>query len=290
MTNPVIVIGGMAIDKGAAALLRQLAVQRRVGMLNTFAAKGLFAWDDPAHLGTIGLQVGDLELAGLRDADVLLVGVPDDEIGRDWLRSVGARCHEVEAGDLPTLIEPNDRPTPRPELYGALAAVCGPMYTDATSPMNPARAAADLAAWLAPGGVVQATRDVAGFWLGRTFPTRELGSVRFGPVIDGRPVTVHVVSGDSADVAERAAGYGDGAVVEVWSADGPVITSTERLERLSAGVAGGRGAVLALGVDSAALDALVAVAGAPLWGAPIERPTLDPAARPTLDPAVRPTL
>ncbi|HYN34345.1 MAG TPA: hypothetical protein VES40_17095 [Ilumatobacteraceae bacterium] len=274
MTNPVIVVGGTAIDMGTAASLRRLAVQRRVGMLNTFAAKGLFAWDDPAHLGTIGLQVGDLELAGLRDADVLLVGVPDHEIGRDWLRSVGARCHEVEAGDLPTLIEPNDGPTPRPELYGALAAVCGPMYADATLPMNPARAAADLAAWLPVGGVVQAARDAAGFWLGRTFPTRELGSVRFGPGIDARPVTVHVVSGGSnwTGVAERVdAGV---AVVEVWSADGPAITPTERLERLAAGVARGRGAVFELGVDSAALDALIAVAGEPLWGAPIERPTL----------------
>jgi hypothetical protein len=257
MSNPVIVVGGEAIAGGTAPSLRQLAAERRVGMLNTFAAKGLFEWDDPAHLGTIGLQAGDLELAGLRGADVLLVGVPEVEIDRGWLGSVGARWQEVAPGDLPELVVLNDVSTPRPELYGALAAVCGPLYGSESLPMNPARAAADLAAWLPAGGVVQAGRDTAGFWLGRTFPTRELGSVRFGPG-GGRRVTVHVASERPGDVV-------DGAVVEIWSADGPALTPHERIERLSAAVAAGRGAVLSLGIDETALDVLVAVAGPPLW-------------------------
>ena len=54
--NPVVLVGGDAVAAGWVPALRSIAVEMRVGMLNTFAAKGLFEWNDPAHLGTIGLQ------------------------------------------------------------------------------------------------------------------------------------------------------------------------------------------------------------------------------------------
>ncbi len=262
MSNPVVVIGGDAVAAGDAPLLRQLAMQRRVGMFNTFAAKGLFAWNDPAHLGTIGLQADDLDLAGISDTEVLLVGVSDDEIGRDWLRSVGALWRDVTVAELDASLVVNEVPTPRPALYEALAAVCGPMYTSDAVPMNPARAAADLAAWLPDGGVVRARRDAAGFWLGRTFPTRALGSVRFGPQSDGPPTTVHVVSDHAGD---QPAPDQPANIVEVWSADGPLLTAGERIARLQRAIDVGGGAVLQLGIDVDALEALVAVAGRPLW-------------------------
>ena len=261
MTNPVVVVGGGAIAAGAVPLLRQLAAQRRVGMFNTFAVKGLFAWNDPAHLGTIGLQAGDLDLAGISGAEVLLVGVPDDEIGRDWLGSVGAQWREVTAVELVASLVINAAPTPRSVLYDALAAVCGPMYTSDAVPMTAARAAADLAAWLPDGGVVQARRDSAGFWLGRTFPTRHLGSVRFSPDGGGRRAAVHIVSNVTGHDRDHTADD----IVEVWSADGPILTPMERIARLQRASDEGCGAVLQLGVDVGAIDALVAVAGRPLW-------------------------
>jgi len=257
MTDPVVVVGGDVVGTDAVVTLRHLAVERRVGMLNTFAAKGLFAWNDPAHLGTIGLQERDLVLAGLVDADVLLVGVPAQELARDWLDTVGSRWTEVAAGELGQLLAVNVEPTPRPPLYGALADVCGPLYSSQQLPMNPARAAADLAGWLPAGGVVAARHDLAGFWVGRTFPTRELGSVRFGP--DPHGVTLHVVAELDGVLIES------GAVIEHWSSDGPPLGPDERLDRLATVVRSGRGAVLPLGVDWSPLAAVVAVAGAPLW-------------------------
>lgn len=263
MTDPVVIVGGEVVGgevvaTDAVATLRHLAVERRVGMLNTFAAKGLFAWNDPAHLGTIGLQERDLELAGLVDADVVLVGVPASELAREWLDGVGARWTEVTVRELGRSLGVNVEPTPRPPLYGALADVCGPLYGSQQSPMNPARAAADLAGWLPAGGVVAAHYDLAGFWLGRTFPTREVGSVRFGP--DAHGVTLHVVSELDDALIES------GAVVEHWSSDGPALGPGERLDRLATALRSGRGAVLPLGVDWSPLAALVAVAGSPLWG------------------------
>ncbi len=272
MSNPVVVIGGDAVAAGDAPVLRQLAMQRRVGMFNTFAAKGLFAWNDPAHLGTIGLQADDLDLAGISDTEVLLVGVSDDEIGRDWLRSVGALWRDVTVAELDASLVVNEVPTPRPALYEALAAVCGPMYTSDAVPMNPARAAADLAAWLPDGGVVQARRDVAGFWLGRTLPTRTLGSIRFGPD-SAQHAAIHIVSDHptadhpTADHPHADHPHADHPhnIVEVWSADGPLLTAGERIARLQRAIEGRDGAVLQLGIDVGALDAFVAVAGRPLW-------------------------
>ncbi len=261
MINPVVIVGSAAIAEGATPLLRVLAAERRVGMLNTYAAKGLFTWNDPAHLGTIGLQAGDLDLAGVAGAEVVLVGVPEAEIARSWLTSVGASWRDVAATDLPELLVPNSEPTPRPLLYDALAEVCGPLYAADSLPMNPARAAADLAGWLPSGSRVGATPDLAGFWLGRTFPTREVGSVTFGERSDAVSATVAVVWG-ARDAAALAAA---GVVVECWTATGPALASQERLHRLSALVAAGKGVVVELGVDAGALDALVAVAGAVLW-------------------------
>ncbi len=270
VSNPVVIVGSASIAEDAAPLLRALAAEFRVGMLNTYAVKGLFAWNDPAHLGTIGLQAGDLELAGVEGADVVLVGVPEAEIARSWLESVGANWRDVAATDLAQILVLNAEPTPRPILYDALAQVCGPLYTADSLPMNPARAASDLAGWLPTDGVVHVGRDMAGFWLGRTFPTRQLGSVRFGHWSDGPPATVAIVWGDhlaTARAAARAAALAAaGAVVECWTPTGPVLAPLDRLDRLSALVAAGTGAVVELGVDASALDALVAVAGAVLWG------------------------
>ena len=264
--NPVVLVGGDAVAAGWVPALRSIAVEMRVGMLNTFAAKGLFEWNDPAHLGTIGLQERDLELAGVAGSDVLLVGVPDHEVPGEWLDAVGARCRPIDIDDLRAALVTNAEPTPRPPLYGALAAVCGPMYAIDTLPLNPARAAADLAGWLPVDGAVQAWPDTAGFWLARTFPTRVLGSMRVAPRgLEGgldRVPTLYVVA------EHRPAGLPEGAVVEHWSADGPRLSPHERLARLAEAVDHGRGAWLELGVDLAAVEVLAGVAGAPRWPRP----------------------
>lgn len=276
MTAAVIVAGGGVVRDGMAGALRELARRTGTGVLNTWTAKGLFPWDSLAHLGTIGLQARDVELAGLADVDdVVLVGVDDGELPRRELDAAGVRWREVPThavGDLDVPVR--TEPTPRPALYGALAAVCGPLYADDTLPSNPARAAADLAGWLPSGGVVCGEWDIAGFWLGRTFPTRELGSVALpsSPVPGfaataaatarraGRP-SVAVVSSLGAATQAVLARTAD-LVVEVWTAEGPPLSSADRLARLDDLVAGGGRHVVELGIDLRPLAALEGVAGA----------------------------
>src|SRR5688500_1849337 len=89
--NVLIIAGAEAVQSGAAPVLRDIAERTNIGVLNTWAAKGLFPWDHPAHLGTIGLQVGDLDLAGIANFDdVVLCGVSEDEIPRRSLAAIGA--------------------------------------------------------------------------------------------------------------------------------------------------------------------------------------------------------
>jgi hypothetical protein len=280
----VLVAGGGVVRTGAAAALRELVARTDLGVLNTFTAKGLFPWDHPVHLGTIGLQARDLELAGVDGREVVLIGVDDGELDVDDLarRAGSVRVltpHELADADpdrlgLPVLgVAP-----PRPALYERLAEVCGPWYADDRAPLHPARAAADLAGWLPPGGVVVADAGVAGFWIGRTLPTRELGSVQLpvapvpgfaatGALVARRAGRAAVAVVDALDDATAAVvARARDLVVEVWSDTGPTLGPAERLARLDDAVAAGGVHVLELGVRLAdALAAVVAVAGAPRW-------------------------
>ena len=280
-TNPVVVIGAGGIMAGIAPVIRDLAERTNIGVLNTWAAKGLFPWSHPAHLGTMGLQSGDVELAGLLDHDdVILCGVSDEELPRGKLTALGVRWRDVLPGDLASLPLPiRSEPTPHPALYDALFAVCQPMFADDSLPLNPARAAADLAAALPAGGVVCGDASRSGFWLGRTIPTRDLGSVR----LPTRPspgfaavqadlvrrtghFSVAVVDGiDSGtrSVLDRAPDL----LVEVWREGGPAMNSAERIERLLVAHDAGGVHVLEVGIRFDEIGRLVEVAGTPLWGA-----------------------
>lgn len=278
----VLVVGGGAVREGGVHAVREVVLRTDIGAFTTWTATGLFPWDAPAHLGTIGLQERDLELAELASfADVVLVGV--DEIPRARLDALGIRWREVSpAGladeDLP--VRPS--PTPRTALHGALAAVCGPMYADDSVPLCPARAAADLSDWRPGGGVVVCgDADRAGFWLGRTFPTQHLGSVVL-PVspVPGFAVTqallasrtrrlgvavVSAIDAATAEVIERARTLDVTVVVELWTDDGPRRSPSERLAALDAAVASGGVTVVETAVRQSAIDELIEVAGAPIW-------------------------
>jgi len=279
--NFVIVAGAAAVQSGAAPVLRDIADRTDIGIFNTWGAKGLFPWNHPAHLGTIGLQERDVELAGLAEFDmVVLCGVSDDELDRAALTAAGVTWRDVMPVDLGDERLPGrTSPTPRPPLYDQLAAVCQPLYADDTTPLNPARAAADLAALLPDNGLVAADVGRVGFWLGRTFPTSTLGSMQL-PV---RPTTGFAVT--QALMARRTGRFGIAVLdaidevsqsvidrakdllIEVWSADGPQTSPDQRKQAILDAHGAGGVHVLQLGVRFAAIDALVAVGGAPRWGA-----------------------
>jgi hypothetical protein len=284
VTTTVLVAGGGLVREGGVDALREVVLRTDIGAFNTWTAKGLFPWDAPAHLGTIGLQERDVELAELASFDdVVLVGVDLDELSREQLQ--GVRWRDVSPGDLLSLDLPVlPAPLGRPALYGALAAVCQPMYVDDTTPLNPARAAADLSRWRHPENlptVVCGDADRAGFWLGRTFPTPRLGSI----VLPAAPVpgfaltqallasrtrrfgvaVVATLDDASAAIVERARALGVSMIVEVWSDDGPLRTAQERLDALDTAAASGGVTVVETAVRYAAVEELIEVAGRPIW-------------------------
>ncbi len=157
--------------------VRALAERLGVAAVNTWGAKGVFRWDSPFHGGTAGLQARDFELAGLGEIDVLVTSGldPAEVTSRPW--EGRAEVVDVEPAGLAAFGETWAHPpaTPsRPRLYTDLAAVVGPLYDDPATPAARARA---LSQGLAPGGVVVAPPGLAGFWVARTWPTVEPGSV-----------------------------------------------------------------------------------------------------------------
>ncbi len=281
----VIVAGGGVVRDGVVHELRELVDRTQAGVFNSWAAKGLFQWDNPAHLGTIGLQRDDLALAQLNQADeVLMLGIDEAEIPRASLSVLNIGWRNVTTSEISSLqINIRDSFVARPALYGAIAAVCGPMYTQDTMPMNPARAAADLAAHMPENAFVVADANICGFWLGRTFPTRQLGSVLLPTTpIPGFAATAAMTAArvgqtaiivtDGIDevtesVLERARSINASFVVEIWSQDAQPLSSQDRIMRLQTAIQNGGVASLELGVDFARRKDLEEVAG-PIcvWG------------------------
>jgi hypothetical protein len=173
VANPVVVLAGPGVIPHAGAL-RRWAEAANLPVANTWSVKGLFRWDSPHHMGTVGLQERDFELAGFGAADrIIAVGVDERETPRE--RWALAPVTDVDAADLPSVgthppIEPND-------LYASLAAVIQPLYTSHKTPPSPAQVLYDLGGDRRTGQVIAARPGPTGFWLGRAFPTTELGSV-----------------------------------------------------------------------------------------------------------------
>lgn len=159
--------------------LRALAERGGLGVINTWGLKGIFEWQSPHHLGTIGLQERDFELAGLGDADLILAtGLDTHEAPPDrWQLAPHAWVAPRQLAELAERWPlPPGHPV-RPPLYERLAEVVGPLYESTKVPLSPARALADIKAVLPEGGVVYADPGLAGLWVARAFPTSVLGSV-----------------------------------------------------------------------------------------------------------------
>ena len=176
MANRVVVLAGPGVLPHAD-LMRVWATEHGLPVANTFSVKGLFRWDSPHHMGTVGLQARDFELAGFGEAErIYAVGVDERETPAEhW--AIGGEVVELDPAHLPAVvgtaaaIEPN-------RLYGALAEVIQPLYRSEKTPPSPARALFDLASEGRP--VVARPGTLTAFWVGRAYPTTDLGTVRFG--------------------------------------------------------------------------------------------------------------
>jgi hypothetical protein len=294
-----VLAGGAVVREGHAADLATFAERTGLGVLNAFTAKGIFRWDSPYHLGTGCLQERDLALAGARpDAAVLVVGVDTDECPPALLRGAGieesapgwrsvapGRLLEVAARVRPSWGAP-PQPPPQPELFQVLWDIAQPLYKLEGAPLNPARAASDVAGVLGADGIVCAEPGPAGWWIGRTVPTTRLGSVaipaaaRAGAavarafLIASKGGTALAVVDDSlspavSELVERARRQGLSFVVEVWGSTGSVADAADHRERASAALNAPGVTVLEVPIDYSPTQTLIEAAG-PLvaWGSP----------------------
>ncbi|MBL7524891.1 thiamine pyrophosphate-binding protein [Frankia sp. CNm7] len=291
ITEADLVLAGRGVVRAdATAALQRFAATTGLGVLNTFAAKGVFHWASPYHLGTGCLQERDLALAGAHpDALVVTVGLDADECAPALFSAAGldpARTLTVEVTDLPAAAESLRARVPvveggeRPALYRELFAVVQPLYARTGAPLNPACAAADLAAVLGEAGDVWTEPGPAAHWIARTFSTVRLGSVRVPAAgragtaiagalsagLRGAGAAVAVVdrpptSGVAADCLAWAEKLGVSLVVEVWGERGAPLSSAEHRERLAGALVTLGVSVLELPVDYAALGSLTAAAG-----------------------------
>lgn len=176
-----LIVAGPGVSRGGhQRALARAAAAIGCGVVNTWGAKGVLRWDSPFHFGTAGLQAEDARLAGVHDAEIVITtGLDPDESPPSWFED--AVVLDVHPSQLPALTmrwtDRFDPPDERPALYRELSAVATPLYERATAPLSPARCALHLSGARPADGVVISEAGHAGFWLARTFPTGEAGSV-----------------------------------------------------------------------------------------------------------------
>ncbi|MCU0268102.1 MAG: hypothetical protein MUF83_05580 [Acidimicrobiales bacterium] len=291
----VVLAGPGVVRHGTVGALGVLADRAGAGVVNTWGAKGVFRWDDPRHHGTAGLQARDFELAGLTEADLVIATGVDELEAQPRFWAALAPLLDVHPLDLDALTWTweGTRAIPEPpELYHRLRDALAPAYASDDVPLAPPRVAAELSALRPPGGLVAADPGRAGFWVARTLPTTEVGSVvvpatrapgiglaaavvaaldgrRAIAVVDdpGHPVIGHLV--------ELALHWAVDVVVEVWSPTPsplpgpvPVVTDADGHRAMLAEALSQPGLqLLEVPVALDHLDAVVDVAGAVVaWG------------------------
>nr|MDT0664076.1 hypothetical protein [Micromonospora sp. DSM 115978] len=289
LTVDLVLAGRGVVRAGAVDGLRQFCERTGLGVLNAFTAKGVFRWDSPFHLGTGMLQERDVALAGASpESTVLAVGLDLDECLPAAMAAAGvsAETHlwsvapEQLLNAAAQVRRRPEAPDGPPALYRELAAVVQPLYAVEDGPLNPARAAADVAAVLPDNGAVDVEPGLPGLWVGRALPTTRLGSARV-PAAGGAGLAVagallHGLRGDGPAVAvvdappvwgavpgllEWADTLGVTLVGEVWGERGGIRSAQEHRDRLAAVVTTPGVHVVEVPVDFAATRSLIDVAG-----------------------------
>lgn len=286
--SPLVLAGPGVVAAAAVPGLHALASAGRLGVLNTWGAKGVFDWRSRHHLATAGLQALDFELAGLPGADlVIAVGVDLDESPAErWLH---AGAVTVDPRALSPLAQQLDRVgpwLPVPELRHRLAAVTQAGWAAAGAPLAPTAATRNYGAVLGDGGRIAADAGLAGYWVARTFSTTEVGSAQVPAVaIPGFAAAVALVSrllaparqvlavidGAPSDMTRRllelADSLGRGFAVEAWSVDGDALDASAHLDRLGRLAVAQRSEVVTVATAAWQLDHIIEAAGPVVaWG------------------------
>jgi acetolactate synthase-1/2/3 large subunit len=200
--NPVVLAGNGVARVGAAPALREFARATGIGVAETFMGKGLLSFEDPRHLGTVGLQSRDYSLAGFEDADVVItVGYDLVEHSPEHWNPDGAKtivcidtvAPEVDAhyitevdlvGDLYHILsrlaeELRDAPhaTAHSRLNDIIIGRFEAAKDDEQFPMQPPRALWDIRQALRPQDILVSDVGLHKLWISRMFPAREPNTV-----------------------------------------------------------------------------------------------------------------
>jgi Thiamine pyrophosphate enzyme, central domain len=285
VSRVVVLAGPGVVERRALGGLRAVAAAGRLGVLNTWGAKGVFHWQSRHHWATVGLQERDFELGGIPEADlVLAVGVDDREAPRRlWAR--GAPVREVAPEGLGPLAErwpvPPGAFPDVPALRERLAAVTQAGWAATGSPLMPSLVTRHYAHVLGESGLVAADPGTAGYWVARTFATTRLGSVLVPAApLEGwasacvlvarlvaplRPALAVVDGGPgerTSAVLEEASRLGVGVGVEAWDEDSGPLDADQHLARLGVLVSGAAGtATSTLATDPRQLAEMLEAAG-----------------------------
>ncbi len=200
--NPVVLAGNGVARVGAAPALREFARATGIGVAETFMGKGLLSFEDPRHLGTVGLQSRDYSLAGFEDADVVITVGYDlvehspehwNPKGDKTIVCIDTVAPEVDAhyitevdlvGDLYHILsrlaeELRDAPhqTPHSRLNDIILGRFEAAKEDGSFPMQPPRALWDIRQALRPQDILVSDVGLHKLWISRMFPAREPNTV-----------------------------------------------------------------------------------------------------------------
>jgi Thiamine pyrophosphate enzyme, central domain len=255
--RPVVLAGPGVV--AAVPGLHALATAGRLGVLNTWGAKGVFPWRSLHHWATIGLQRDDFALGGLGEADLIVaVGLdPDESPAERWQLAEYLIVPPEALGDLALAWRRDREPEPVPRLRELLAAATQRGWAVDRAPLPPSRVTLAYGEVVASrGGLVAADPGTAGFWVARTVATTVLDSVvvpaaRVAPGFavacaivarlagPSRPALAVVdgpVDERTAELHELSAALGVPVPVEVWLPDGPRLDAAAHADRLAEAV------------------------------------------------------
>jgi acetolactate synthase-1/2/3 large subunit len=200
--NPVVLAGNGVARVGAAPALREFARATGIGVAETFMGKGLLSYEDPRHLGTVGLQSRDYTLAGFEDADVVITVGYDlvEHAPQHWnperdktIVCIDTVAPEVDAhfiteidlvGDLYHILSrlaeelreaPHD--TGHSRLNDIILGRFEAAKDDDAFPMQPPRALWDIRQALRPEDMLISDVGLHKLWIARMFPAKEPNTV-----------------------------------------------------------------------------------------------------------------
>ncbi len=177
----VVVAGPGVVRHGQADALARFAAEAGVGVATSWGAAGVLGEGNPHHLGTVGLQARDLDLAGVVGAElVITVGLDEDETPHHMFMDGASMVLDVDPRSLDSLAyqwSAHERVPAASPLRTGLAGLLAAHGAAEGVPLDPARAVRELRGVVAPGSLVAADPGPAGLWLARALPTTGSTSV-----------------------------------------------------------------------------------------------------------------